>query len=93
MVDDVFYKLYSQDKISWSTEGTPFTFPVFIVWKTVFIGPEKILYYKGRVVVDIRGLNRISTPNVYPILYQEDITAVVARCPYITVTDSLSFFY
>ena len=79
--------------MSWSTEGTPFAFPVFVVWKTVLLRPEKKLHRKGRVVVDIRGLNKISTPDAYPIPRQEDITAAVAGCHYITVTDGFSFFY
>jgi len=93
LVDEQFDKLHQQGKMSWNKDQTPFAFPVFVVWKTVLIGPDKIPHCKGRVVVDIRGLNRISTPNSYPMPLQEDITAAVKDCHYITVTDGLAFFY
>ena len=93
MVDEVFNKLHKQNKMSWATKGTPFAFPIFVVWKIVFVGPDKAPHRKGRVVVDIRGLNKITTPDAYSIPRQEEITAVVASYKYIIVTNSLSFFY
>ena len=33
VVDDTFDGLHAQDKMSWTIKGTPFSFPVFVVWK------------------------------------------------------------
>jgi len=74
--------------MSWTTKGTPFSYPVFVVWKIQPNGERR-----GRVVVDIRPLNRIAQPDVYPLPLQADIIAAVQGCPYITVVDCASFFY
>ena len=89
LVDEQFDKLHKVNKMSWIPPGspTPFGFPVFVVWKDVN-GKRK-----GRVVVDIRGLNKVTVPDAYPMPLQSDVTAAVAGCHYITVTDGLSFFY
>ena len=48
---------------------------------------------KSRVVVDIRGLNKITEEDTYPIPRQEDIIAAVKDYVYITVVDAALFFY
>lgn len=91
-VDKVFDELHSQSKMEWTTRPTPHGYPVFVVWKTVYhVGkePER----KGRVVVDIRGLNKITETDAYPIPLQSEITAAVQGCPYISTMDAASFFY
>ena len=55
VVDQTFDKLHKQGRLSWTAESTPFSFPVFVVWKTMPDGKRK-----GRAVVDIRGLNAIT---------------------------------
>ncbi|KAI1112917.1 hypothetical protein F5Y14DRAFT_452610 [Nemania sp. NC0429] len=61
---DVFNEYYdglhSQGRMDWVNEPTPFTHPVFIAWRTV---PDKSgelgkTMQKGRVVVDLRELNK-----------------------------------
>ena len=74
--------------MSWTSEPTPFSYPVFVVWKTMPNGKRK-----GRVVVDLRGLNQLAQTDVYPIPLQSDIIAAVQGCQYITVIDCASFFY
>ena len=59
-----------------------------VVWRTLSSGKRK-----GRVVVDIRDLNQMALPDVYPLPLQADITALAQVCPYITVVDCASFFY
>ncbi|KAL3428067.1 hypothetical protein PVAG01_01576 [Phlyctema vagabunda] len=88
LIDATFDELHDKGRLSWTTKGTPFSFPVFVVWKTLPSGERK-----GRVVVDIRGLNQITQADVYPIPLQADIIAAVSGCPYITVMDCASFFY
>jgi hypothetical protein len=58
--------------MSWSTTSTPFSFPVFVVWKTLPLGERK-----GRAVVDLYGLNQLSRNDVYPLPLQSDIIAAV----------------
>lgn len=51
-----------QDKgrLEYTSQATPFSYPVFVVWKTLSDGRRK-----GRAVVDIRGLNDLIVPDVY----------------------------
>ena len=87
VVDKQFDKLQQQGRLEWSTEPTPFSYPCFVVWK------EVNGIRKGRVVVDIRTLNKITVPDVYPVPSQSDIINAVQSCRYISVVDCSSFFY
>lgn len=48
-----------QGRLAWTIEHTPFSFPVFVIWK-VTDGIKK-----GRVVVDIRPLSKVSEKDSY----------------------------
>ena len=93
LVDEKFDKMHEQGKISWSTQPSPFAFPVFVVWKTVYEGPEKTPRRKGRVVVDIRGLNKITVSDNYPLPLQSDIVSSVQGCTQISVVDCSGQFH
>jgi len=73
--------------MQWSKGLTPFGFLVFVAWRNID-GKRK-----GRVVVDIRGLNKVTVPDSYPMPLQSDIAAAVAGCKYISVNDATSFFH
>ena len=88
VVDKTFDKLHAQGRMGWTNVSTPFSYPVFVVWKTQPNGERK-----GRAVVDIRGLNAITQPDVYPLPLQSDLIACVKGCPFISVIDCASFFY
>ena len=88
LVDDTFDELHSQGRLSWTKENTPFSYPVFVVWKTLANEQRK-----GRVVVDIRGLNQLVVPDAYPLPLQADIISAVKGSSYISVIDCASFFY
>ena len=60
LVDKTFDKLHKQERMSWSTTSTPFSYPVFVVWK-ILPSRER----KGRVVINIHRLNQISQTDVY----------------------------
>lgn len=66
---------------------SPFALPVFVVWKEV--GGVK----KGRVVVDLRPLNKWVLPDNYPMPLQADIIESVRGKRWITVIDATKFFY
>ena len=87
-IDKPFDELHKTGRMSWSAKATPFSFPVFVVWKIAQNGERK-----GRVVVDIRTVNHLAQLDAYPIPLQSDIIAAVAGCGYISVIDCASFFY
>ena len=91
-VDKEFDLLHRQGKLSWTSGPTPYAFPCFVVWKTIHI-PGKPPERKGRVVTDIRGLNKISMFDAYPMTLQTDVIAAVLGCPFISVMDCASFFH
>ncbi|KAI0998999.1 hypothetical protein K3495_g9197 [Podosphaera aphanis] len=87
VIDTTFDKLHSQGRMEWTQNHTPFTYPCFVVWKDTLKGP------KGRVVVDIRALNKIALPDAYPIPLQSDIISATRGCSFISTIDCASFFY
>lgn len=87
-VDTTFDELHSLGRMSWTKTSTPFSYPCFVVWKTLPSGERK-----GRVVVDIRGLNNLTIPDAYPLPLQSDIIFAVRDCSFITVIDCVSFYY
>ena len=93
VVDEEFDRLHRQKKMDWTERPTPFGAPVFVVWKTVHVGPEKIPNRKARVVVDIRALNKISATDSYPLPLQGDIISAVRGCKYISTVDATGFFH
>ncbi len=46
--------------MTWATRATPFAHPVFVVWRATYDGGQK-----GRVVIDLYSLNRMSVPDNY----------------------------
>ena len=88
VVDKEFDQLHREGRMEWTAQPTPHGYPVFVVWKALENGERK-----GRVVVDIRGLNRITITDSYPMPLQTDITAAVADCPYISTMDATSYFH
>lgn len=54
---------------------------------------EKSHFGKGRVVVNIRGLKKISELDANPMPLQTDILASVQGCSYISIMDCASFFH
>ena len=93
LIDEKFDKMHTQGKMSWTTGPSPFAFPVFVVWKTVYEGPEKTPRRKGRVVVDIRGLNKITIADNYPLPLQSDIVSSVQGYTHISVVDCSGQFH
>ena len=88
LVDKTFDDLHRLGRMDWTDKSTPFSYPCFVVWLTLPDGSQK-----GRVVVDVRGLNAISLPDVYALPLQSDVIMDVRSCRYITVVDCSSFFY
>lgn len=88
MVDKSFDPMHKQGKMGWSQLPTPFGSPVFVVWKTLADGSRK-----GRVVIDIRGLNTITEKDAYPMPLQGEIVALCRGCAFISTADGTDFFH
>lgn len=88
LVDNTFDKLQRQGRLVYTQTHTPFSFPVFVVWKP---GPNGSR--KGRAVVDIRKLNDLVVSDSYPLPLQSEIIANVQGCTHLAVLDTASLFY
>ncbi|KAM4055579.1 chromatin organization modifier domain-containing protein [Hirsutella rhossiliensis] len=67
VIDETHDKLHAQGRMEYVHGPTPFAAPVFVVWRTAR-GETK-----GRVVIDLRALNKVTMPDSYPLPLQEDI--------------------
>ena len=54
---------------------------------------EKLSKRKSRVVIDIRGLNRITTTNFYPLPLQGDVINLLQGMECISILNDLFFFF
>jgi hypothetical protein len=76
VIDKTFGKMHNERKLSWA-KGGAIGWPVFVVWNNG----------KGRVVVDIHGLNTSTLSDAYPMPRQEDIMQGIREsigCRYLT---------
>lgn len=87
VIDATFDKLHEQGKMRWSTQPTPFSYPVFVVWKDTPNGR------KGRVVVDIRELNKITENDTYPLPLQSEIISLLLGYSYLSTIDAVGWFH
>ena len=92
IIDKEFDGLHRQGKMQWTKSFTKYGYPVFVVWRTVHF-PSKLLERKGKVVVDIRGLNKITESDVYFMPLQSDIISAVQRINYIIIINCVAFFH
>ena len=91
LIDETFNKMHKDNKMEWSRELTPFSFPVFIAWQIVYIDGKPV--HKGWVIMDIRGLNKIIIKDAYPLPNMSDIITAAAGCPYISIINARAFFH
>lgn len=90
-INKKFNVLHEQRKLEWATKLTPYAFSVFVVWHTVQIQGEAV--HKGRVVVNIRGLNKVSEFDVYSMFLQSDIISRLQDSKFISIMDCAAFFH
>ena len=74
--------------MKFTSDLMPFSFLVFVVWKSDSEGKKK-----GRAIMDIRKLNDLVLPDSYPLPHQSEIIANVQGCTNLAVLDVVSFFY
>ena len=87
VIDATFDKLHDQGKMTWSMQPTPYSYPVFVVWKDTPNGR------KGRVVVDIRELNKMTETDSYPLPLQSEIIALLLGYAYLSTIDAVGWFH
>jgi hypothetical protein len=66
-IDETFNRYHAQGKMDWAPQGVQAAWPAFVVWQKL----------KGRVVIDIRGLNGAVWKDPYPMPRQEDILQAI----------------
>ena len=69
-----------------------FNFFIFVVWKNV-PSPDSDIKRKGRIIIDIRALNKITITDAYPMPLQLDIINAIRGSKYISVVNIKDFFY
>jgi len=79
--------LTANGKLVFLDEPTPIVCPAFVVWKKV----NRV--DKGRIVVDLRPLNKITVPDVYSLANQDDIISSIQDKKIFTMLDTSGFFY
>jgi len=61
LIDQTFDRLHQQGRMEWSLHHTPSGYPVFVAYRQV-PKADGTMESKGRVIVDIRGLNAQTQP-------------------------------
>ena len=87
IVNKFFDKLHAQKRMEFITQLTFHGYPVFVIWRT--IRGER----KKRVVIDIRGFNKITVTNFDFIPLQSEIISANTGCQYISIFDAAVFFH
>jgi hypothetical protein len=83
VIDTTFDKYHVEGKMGWARPGmTCAASPAFVVWQQI----------KGRVVMDIRGLNAAVWKDPYPMPRQEDILQAMKGCHWLTTLDLTAAF-
>ena len=90
-VDEIFDKLYTQDRMKYITQSTSHDYSIFVVWRIVFDFDES--KKKSRVVINIRELNKILIIDSYSMSLQSNIIFFVIDCLYISIFDAIEFFH
>lgn len=92
LVDETFDALHEEGKLKWASNYTPSGYPVFVVYRLGTL-PDGTRGLKGRVVVDLRGLNKITELDSYPVLTQDEIIQLARGAKYMSVFDKAKSFY
>ena len=87
LINEILNELHRKDRIKWVTKSTPFAIPVFITWR-IINGIKK-----GRIVADLRVLNKAIIPDIYPLPLPEIIITFLIGKRFIMVMNIKLFFY
>ncbi|KAL0938012.1 uncharacterized protein CTRU02_207743 [Colletotrichum truncatum] len=88
VLDETYGQLHTEGKMDWADgKPIPIACPLFIVWR------QTETARKPRVVADLRPLNRLAVPDVYPLPDQDDIMNAIRGKKRITLFDATGFFH
>jgi hypothetical protein len=87
MINDIFNRLQTQNKLKFTIIATSFAYSVFVVWTI------KNDVRKERAIIDIRELNSLLISNVYSVSSQSEIIDDLLECKYFSILDVNAFFY
>ncbi|KGQ08839.1 Transposon Ty3-I Gag-Pol polyprotein [Beauveria bassiana D1-5] len=87
VIETTTQDLLQKGKLVRTSTQVPFSFPVFVVWQGQ--GDKR----KGRMVVDVRSLNKHALADAYPMRRQDTIMSELAHSKFITVIDAMAFYY
>jgi hypothetical protein len=88
IIDATFDKLHGFSWMIFTNKQTPFSYPVFVVFK---VNPDGKC--SGQVVVDLHSLNQMILSDVYLLPSQSEMTSLISGSKFITVVDCAFFFY
>jgi hypothetical protein len=87
IVNNIFDRLQTQERLRFIKEATSFNYSVFVVWTI------KNEIRKKRAIMNIRELNNLLVSNVYSISSQSEIIDDLLECKYLSILDVNAFFY
>ena len=93
LINEKFDKMHAQRKINWFIKFISFVFSVFVIYKIVYVDLKKIAKRKEKVIINIRGLNKIIISNNHSIPFQKDIVIVIQKYIFINVIDCNEQFH
>ncbi len=87
IVNDIFNRLQTQNKLKFIIVATSFAYSVFVVWTI------KNDVRKERVIMNIRKLNNLLVSDVYFVSSQFETIDDLLECKYLSIIDANAFFY
>jgi hypothetical protein len=87
MINDIFNRLQTQNKLKFIIVATSFAYLVFVVWTI------KNNVRKERVIMNIRKLNSLLVSNVYSVSSQSEIIDDLFERKYFSILNVNAFFY
>lgn len=92
IIDECFDKLHELGRMSWAKGHTPDSYPAFVVYRSVR-NPDGTTTTKERVVIELRGVNKISKPDIYPLPTQDEVLQLLRDKFFISVVDARKIFH
>ena len=90
-VDKIFNKLHEQNHMNWLINHLLSEYSVFMTWKNVEHNEKMIR--KIRIIVNVCNLNKLIIFDIYSMLLQSEIIAMITDKNYISIIDVITFFY
>ncbi len=87
VINDIFNRLQTQNRLKFTIETTSFNYSVFVMWIV------KNDVRKDKIIVNIQDLNALLISNVYSVSSQSEIIDDLLECKYLSILNVNAFFY